>query len=388
MPRYSTINTRHELYKQFRRQKKCRCLTNAELAEATDLAEATVERALRGKRMTIETAVLIGDELGFRPEHVVCCWMANEAVARKRKIEAKGDPDSGANKAAAYGRIHDDLLRWAARQRQMFRSRQSGRRLAARRLRVCGRGDKPLPARISRRDLAESIVDGGDSKPLGVKRRDDRERWINEVHLALRSYEGDRLGLDDKGLGLILHAISSRLGEDVDLETVDAFADQIKAAHSVLETAPWKQYPDDMTLLRPASVVMDRAHAVLRTARSKTCLGPIEVEFIEMEQTWPEAAGSLRILNARHAGLELAVVLQGRARLTLSQERLPDERLADRVSFTVGEGSVVHDGIYHQGDVLVFDSSRYHRVECMSERCQFVSILIGGNVAIGHALEE
>jgi hypothetical protein len=225
--------------------------------------------------------------------------------------------------------------------------------------------------RTSKRVSIETLAKAGD----GVPRKTD-----------LIAYESGRVGLPQVALEQVLAALTRECGEPITLDALDLVARELKDVHLVSETTTWGRYPE-RKLMRPSLVVFDPETHELEIGRSNTRVGPMTVDYLRVRQDTAMTPGNLRILNAKHPGLELTILIRGRARFTLTRQPLPAESLEDRGFHPPGEEEgLVLDRIFHPGDIAIFDSGLYHRFEALCDEVLVVSINLGGSIDLARVM--
>ena len=364
--RYPLIKSERDLGEVLEMRMKALGQDRAWVAEVCGMTKSMVDRAFGSNDVKADNAMLIGHVLGLSASFVCQLWMRDRLRKErdKQKVEPKGreDPMARDLRLLRHDRLDEKVqelersIKWNS---QAYVATGRKRRLALRKLRIA--------KKVSIESLASSSKD--------MPRKTD-----------LVAYESGRVGLPPTALDHVLAELSLACGETVNLDELDRVARKLRDVHFVPDTTAWGVYPDRKPK-HPSKVVFDPHSHEFKMGRSNTRLGPMTVDFLSVRQQTATTPGNLRILNSKHAGLELTILVLGKARFTVTTHKLPPEELDDRnFQPPSEEDGLVCDQVFMPGDVAIFDSGLYHRFECLSDEALVVSVNLGGSVDLARVM--
>jgi transcriptional regulator with XRE-family HTH domain len=335
--RYRPIDPLQPLSWQFSDQRKAMSLTNAEIAKRTGLAPNTVKSALRvgASPMTPNLALRIGAILRLDPAHMGLVLMRDHADQEARNIREKKTRILRGTALARetlqnQGLRLESCLRW--QKQQVFWGRGTGRRLALRALRMALREPVgPIPRAIAKRML---LFERGKARPSD----EEIDQWLTLLGMTR--------------------------------EELHAKAQCLKQIHPLGEAIEWTTWDRKRTDPSLKVKIPDGTGYQLRFGRTPTVYGPLEVELIEATQ--PPGREPMRVDDAKHPGIELAVLLAGRALFTLKD----------------ASGAILHRQEYTPGPhaAVCFQSDLRHSVTFLEPFNLVLSVMVTSNLFLGRHL--
>ncbi len=369
------VDPRLPLSLQLRQIRKRRDLKLYALEHETRASRATVRRALAPqphptRHVNPVIAMHIGVLLGFAPEYLALAFIRDECryYPVDVNLTSQGQRKSGGRPLSDLTRERTaiaDHLDTILASMNPFASSGLVKRLAFRALR--------LEMGLSRAEAARRIAP---HEKLSTAR----------MGKYLRAYEGGLSVFREPRIRTWCDALAEAGAaryEDLGrrLLSVHCLSDTLEVTNQwppagSRETGP---FPGAQDRLRWYTT----RNGQITLSRSPSVIGSLNLEVLTATQPQAMERSPLRCLNAHHPGCELGLVVNGAIRLTVSTQPFEDEAPLAKPRFVVGEGGIVLDRVFREGEVVQFASHLFHRCEFLAPLNRVVSLNLSGSVLLG-----